>query len=82
MLIDGSDAGPKQPYSVVFLPVGLSVPMSLFLTHSQRVGGRVGTGDSIAQIGIALGFVNTQWSPLCWHMVQICPGGGGTVLRA
>lgn len=76
MLIDGSDAGPKQPCSVIFPPVGLSVPMSLFLAHSQRVGGQVGIGDSIAQISIALRFVNTHGAH-CWHTAHICPGEEG-----
>lgn len=69
------DTDPKQPCSVIFPPVGLSVPMSLFLAHSQRVGGQVEIGDSIAQTGIALGLDETPGGAHCWHTVQICLGG-------
>ena len=47
--------------------------MSLFLAHSQRVGGKVGTENNIIQKGVALGLVRTC-KVHCWHVVQICPG--------
>lgn len=79
MLIDDfnvREADPKQPCSVIFPPVAPSVPMSLFLAHSQRVGGQAGIGDSIAQIDIALGLAKTHGAH-CWHTVKICPGEEG-----
>lgn len=65
----------EQSCSGTFPPITPAVPMSPSLGHSQRVGGQVGTENSVIQIGVAFGLVETR-GVHCWHVVQSESLGG------